>query len=384
MRLKFHRHRLSGRAYGLNPQEQTMDNTSLIVEKDKVRHTEIVDLPVVPLQDGDVLLKVDKFGFTANNVTYAVLGERIGYWQFFPVADRPDWFRVPVWGFADVVESNSGNVEVGQRIFGYLPMSEYLMVQPESVTEHGFTDASSHRKDLPMVYNQYSIVTKGSGNISEEERAILSPVFGTSFLLSDFLADNDYFGATTVLIGSASSKTGLGLAQLLSGDNSPVRVSGITGVRNKAFVTSLGTYDRVATYDDLRSFDTSERTMFVDMAGSGKVIEEVHEIYGDNLAFSSIVGVTHWEAGRPPKNLPGPKPTMFFGPGQVEKRYKELGAEEYRTRAAAATDQLYQSSRNWLKIERRTGGSAVAETYLSVVDGKTPADTAYMFSMSAG
>ena len=36
------------------------------------------------IQDGEVLLQVEKFSFTANNVTYGVAGDSIGYWNFFP------------------------------------------------------------------------------------------------------------------------------------------------------------------------------------------------------------------------------------------------------------------------------------------------------------
>jgi len=39
-----------------------------------------------PLGPEEVLLKIDRFAFTANNVTYGVAGDQIGYWQFFPPA----------------------------------------------------------------------------------------------------------------------------------------------------------------------------------------------------------------------------------------------------------------------------------------------------------
>ena len=35
------------------------------------------------LGEGEVLLAVDKFGLTANNVTYVALGELMSYWNFF-------------------------------------------------------------------------------------------------------------------------------------------------------------------------------------------------------------------------------------------------------------------------------------------------------------
>ncbi len=57
------------------------------------------------LEPGQALLKVDKFAFTANNVTYAAFGAAMDYWKFFPSADAA-WGRIPVWGFGDVLASN--------------------------------------------------------------------------------------------------------------------------------------------------------------------------------------------------------------------------------------------------------------------------------------
>ena len=37
------------------------------------------------IQDGEVLLQVEKFSFTANNVTYGVAGDSIGYWKKIPI-----------------------------------------------------------------------------------------------------------------------------------------------------------------------------------------------------------------------------------------------------------------------------------------------------------
>ena len=46
-------------------------------------------------------------------------------------------------------------------------------------------------------------------------RALLQPLLATSYLLFDWLMDNDCFGAEQIIIGSASSKTGLGLCKYL-------------------------------------------------------------------------------------------------------------------------------------------------------------------------
>ena len=47
---------------------------------------------------------------------------------------------------------------------------------------------------------------------SESAQALLRPLFITSWLIDDFLADNNFFGADTMLLSSASSKTAYGTA----------------------------------------------------------------------------------------------------------------------------------------------------------------------------
>ncbi|HUH73963.1 MAG TPA: DUF2855 family protein [Chitinophagales bacterium] len=39
------------------------------------------------LEDGQILVKINQFAFTSNNITYAAVGEKVGYWNFFPVSE---------------------------------------------------------------------------------------------------------------------------------------------------------------------------------------------------------------------------------------------------------------------------------------------------------
>jgi hypothetical protein len=58
---------------------------------------------------------------TANNITYAVLGDELKYWQLFPA---PTGFgNIPVRGFGEVIASKHPNVPMGERLFGYFPMA---------------------------------------------------------------------------------------------------------------------------------------------------------------------------------------------------------------------------------------------------------------------
>src|SRR5690242_18261409 len=102
------------------------------VDRSDLHTTRIVDTDGRALRDGEARLRVEHFALTANNITYAVFGDAMQYWQFFPAADD-GWGRVPVWGFADVVESSVPEVAVGRRVYGYLPMATELIVTPERV-----------------------------------------------------------------------------------------------------------------------------------------------------------------------------------------------------------------------------------------------------------
>ena len=46
-------------------------------------------LVAVRVSDGEVRLRVDRVGLSANNVTCAVLGQPLRYGQFFPPGPRP-------------------------------------------------------------------------------------------------------------------------------------------------------------------------------------------------------------------------------------------------------------------------------------------------------
>ncbi|MEO8606093.1 MAG: DUF2855 family protein, partial [bacterium] len=187
-----------------------------VVNRSDLRQCKVVAAALRPLADGEVRLRVDRFAFTANNVTYGAVGDMIGYWNFFPAADG--WGRIPVWGFADVGESRCAALPAGERVYGYLPMSTQLIVQPAPVSPGSFFDAAPHRAALPAVYNQYTRLAADPlyERADEAHLALLRPLFTTSFLLEDFLAEHDDFAARNIVLTSASSKTALGLAQLLS------------------------------------------------------------------------------------------------------------------------------------------------------------------------
>jgi len=308
---------------------------------------------------GDVLLTVDSFALTANNITYAVAGDSMKYWDFYP--SEEGWGQIPVWGFATVVESAHPDVDVGQRLYGYLPMASHLVIQAERVTDDGLIDAAEHRSHLAKVYNQYQRVGAADA-LGDAAQMLYRPLFMTSFMLDDFAASNDFFGAQDVILTSASSKTSLGLAYLLH-QRGNCNVIGLTSAKNIEFVQSLGCYHQVVGYDAISTLDASRPSIIVDMAGNGSNLAAVHNHYTEQLRYSCLVGATHWQARGGASSMAGPKPELFFAPSHIEQRTKDWGPGGLQSRFQGAWDSFTDAAQQWINVTDITGAEPIASLY---------------------
>ena len=357
-------------------------HTELLVQREDLRTTRIVRGDLPSPGDGEVQVAIDKFGLTANNVSYAVAGDMIGYWQFYPAEDH--WGKVPVWGFGDVVASNCDQVPVGDRLWGFFPMASHALLRPGRIKEERFTDVSEHRRDLPAVYNSYSrsLAEPEVMRAFETERCLLFPLFATSFFLYDYLIYNDFFGASQVLIGSASSKTGFGLARMLQ-DSADTRatVIGLTSSGNRDFVLSLGCCDQVVLYGEENRIDASLPSAYVDMSGNGGLTSRLHGLLGEKMKASIMVGATHWEEGGRPEGLPGAQPEFFFAPTHIATREKEWGPGVAMSRAMEASLGVAAATKDQLQVDWLRGAQALQSAWLDMLDNKLPASRALMVSL---
>lgn len=348
------------------------------VRKDKLDETRKIEKDLPALGNGQILAKVDRFAVTANNVTYGVVGERIGYWKFFPVEEE-GWGVIPVWGFADVEASNHSDVAVGERLYGYWPMASHLIMTPGKVSEHRLTDDTEHRRELPPVYNSYVRVSNEQGYDpkTDNDRMVLMPLYATSFCIYDFLKDNDWFGADRIIVGSGSSKTAIGTAYAIKSDASPPALTGLTSARNKETVERLRLYDEVVEYDQIEKLDRNTPTVIIDMSGDGGVLGRLHKLLGDNMKYTSNVGVTHFEANEMGPDFNRDRSAMFFAPGHIQKRAKDWGPGEFEKRAHKFWSEASQKSRSWLTIQEARGVDAIDHAWREVLGGKTPASAAW-------
>ncbi|HEY3028755.1 MAG TPA: DUF2855 family protein [Bradyrhizobium sp.] len=362
-----------------------MTSTDFVVARNNLQQSKIIETQTpdaAALPDEALLVKVTRFAFTANNITYAVLGDQVKYWTLFPA---PEGFgNIPVWGFGEVIASKHPAIAEGEILFGYFPMATHLVIEAADVSKRGLRDAAAHRQGVAPVYNAYARV---SGNPAFAGRqgdyqSLLRPLFMLSFLVDDYLAENEFFGVGSVMLSSASSKTAFGLAHLLHTLRKGIKVIGLTSASNVAFVESLGCYDEVVTYDRVTSLPANSPTAFVDMAGSSELRAKLHRHFGDQMKYSGRIGLTHRSSSPDEPQLPGAKPTWFFAPDQIRKRAKEWGPGGLDTRFGAAWSGFAPMLDKWLKVTECRGPAAVQQVYQDTLNGRVPPDQGHILSLA--
>lgn len=339
---------------------------TVVVDRDDLTKTEVLhDELTAELEDCEVLLRVSHVGLTANNVTYGVIGDLIGYWRFFPTTAEGRGV-IPLWGFADVVESTLDALPAGTRVYGYLPMSSHLVVRAK-LTSAGFVDTADHRADLPAVYNSYLVTTNDPAYDEQLEdlQVLYRPLFMTSFLLADQVADNDFYGARTVVISSASSKTAFGTAQCLR--DKGVRLVGLTSPRNVEFTSGLGLYDTVLPYEAAVDVEPS---VYLDFSGSSDVRTTLHDRLGADLVKDISIGLTHQAASQDPRSQ------FFFAPEQLRKRTADWGSDGLAERFGTAWRSFTAQAAGWVGIAKHSGPDELVDVWQSVLQGKANPNTA--------
>lgn len=327
------------------------------------------------LHEGEVRMSLESFALTSNNISYALSGDFLDYWGFFPA--EAGWGRLPCMGFGVITESRNDALPVGGRYFGFFPVGRDHIVSAER-TSAGFVDVAPHREKHAMAYRSFD---KVSDTPSENDNAylLLRGLFVTSFLAEDFLFENAMFGAGQIVVSSASSKTSIAFAHRVRARGNTHCIA-LTSQSNVDFVQKVNLYDEVATYDTIEELADWAPTVFVDMAGNASVISRVHHHFNDSLMHSCRIGATHWDQSGSLDGLPGPAPAFFFAPSQLAKRGKEWGRDVLNQRMNSALEEFIVDSRRWMKVQETNGADAVAQAYDGLVSGNIAAETGHILS----
>ncbi len=336
---------------------------------------------VSELADGAVRLRIETFSLTANNVTYAIFGTRMRYWDFFPAPDG--WGCVPMWGHATVAESRHPDVAPGERVYGYLPPASHLDVVPDRVAPAHFVDAAEHRQPMAAIYNRYARLAADPEHdpAREDARMILGPLFKTGFLIEASLRRHSWHGAAQLIMTSASSKTAMALARCTQVASPAMRRVGITSAAHVDFVTATGLYDDVVTYDAIDGL-APVPSVSVDFAGNAAALRAVHVRLEPVLRASALVGSTHVDArsggGAP---LPGPAPRLFFAPTEAVELAREMGAPALDLAMAEAWRDFVAATERLLRVEHREGLAQAERTYHEVRTGRADPATAVVIRL---
>ncbi|MEG3089127.1 DUF2855 family protein [Sphingomonas sp. PB4P5] len=348
----------------------------MMVRRDALAQIAINETLAPEPGEGEVLLEIEAFALTANNVTYAVVGETMRYWDFFPAPEG--WGIVPVWGHARVTASRHAEIAVGERVYGYLPIATHLIVAPGKISAGLFRDLAAHRQPMATVYNQYRRLAHDPAHdpAREDARMLFEPLFLTSFLIEDQLRRAAWHGAETLIVTSASSKTALGLAHVARAASRAVRRVGLTSAGNVAFVERTGLYDQVLAYDALDELAVAPAVL-VDFAGDAAVLAGVAARLGAALAHVLKVGVTHHDA-EPAAMVAGPKPLWFFAPDAAAAMIADGGADAFQAAVALRWSGFVAEAEGWVTIEQARGSDQNQRVWRDLVAGKAKPDAGHV------
>ncbi len=343
---------------------------TLWVNKAKLTEHTLHEDSLPTLGDGEVRLRVESFSVTANNITYAVIGDMFRYWDFFPAQEGHG--IVPMWGHAVVEASNHPDIAVGERVYGYLPMGTHLDVLPGQISRGQFTDMAAHRQPMSVFYNQYSRLDADPEHdpAREAQRMIFGPLFKTGFLIEAMFSAQNWFGAEALVMTSASSKTSMALASVAREKSPGVKRIGLTSAGNVAFVAASGLYDQVLAYSDVGAL-AQVPSVSVDFAGNAALLRSIHEALGGQLKYSCIVGATHVDArgGGGGAPLPGPAPTLFFAPDHAVNVIKQLGPKAFGEAVAASWNAFVATTDGFVRVDIRDGVTAAGEAFQATLAG---------------
>jgi hypothetical protein len=332
------------------------------------------------LQDNEVLLRADRFALTANNISYAGAGDLLGYWGFFPA--EAGWGRIPVMGYGDVVASAHPSIEVGERVWGFFPMSTHLRVLAGEVSTGQFVDVSPHRADYAPAYSQFqrAIANPQYDPAREDQDSLVRGLFLTSWLCEDFIDDNGGYGASQWLITSGSSKTSIALGYAVR-QRGKLQSVALTSPGNREFCESLGCYDRVVCYDEVGVLDAGVPSVIADMAGNAALLRSLHDHFADNVRYSCRIGATHHDQSGDTGEMPGAAPEFFFAPAQIQKRSAEWGAAKFNERMGVDYLRFREFCDAWLEVVRGYGPAAVEAAYREVLAGSASPRQGLILSM---
>jgi hypothetical protein len=392
--------------------QRTMVTT---VRKNK-RETIVVEDTLPPLVQGEIRLRIDKVGLTANNMFYALMGEApfLKFFSVYPVPRHDHLANVPAWGVATIIESANSEFRVGEQYRGFLHMANVVQMKARPSAD-GFTAYANGREKLNKAYNQFVRVehTATSPFHGTSDKADLAMVAApgalSGFLLCELLRLNAFYGGNSVVLTSASSKLSLAMAFLLREERSSGTlrcIIGLSSAKNIDFVRSTGLFDEVWLHEAERALEPELRPVLIDVAGDAAIYQRLKS----QLAKAFAVGGTHTKAKSSTFSAFGPSALlklvssmvappavakwleqsvnppleMFFAPTVMSQLRERWGREKLAAKSDEALGAFVSAAleRGFIRIVRAEKLDAIQSQYRRIVEGKVPPSEAIVLSLA--
>lgn len=381
-------------------------------------HETVVLRDVLPaLEVGEIRLRIDKVGLTANNLFYAQMGEApfLKFFAVYPLEEECQHLAiVPAWGVATIIESANTEFMEGEQYRGFLHMSNVVQMKARR-TSTGFDAYGGKRDKLNKAYNGFlRVQDSGSSPISgtgvkSDLAMTAAPGALSGFILYELLKMHDFYNGDSLVLTSASSKLSLSIALLLRDERNSgaiKQVIGYTSANNADFVKSTGLYDQVLTFEETLPPDAGSAQVLVDVAGDATI----YKLNKQHFIKAFAVGGTHTNAKASTFTAFGPSGflkmfidmiappamkqwasrrlnphlEMFFAPTVIRELLARWGQDDMDRKSDAALKQFVDSAIDgkWINVSRSESVESSQAAYQKIVLGQVPPSEAVILSLS--
>ncbi|KAJ3256137.1 hypothetical protein HK103_005706 [Boothiomyces macroporosus] len=343
--------------------------TSFTINKNDIKATAITKHSISDIPSNAILIQIDRFGFSSNNVTYALFGKAMQYFDFFEAGNG--YAHLPIWGVGTIIKSNNDQLKEGEKVYGYFPTASHIILEPVGIKIDSFKVI---RDQLPADrYHRENVDPEYSSEF-ESLMLLFRPLWTTSFFLNDFL-EAKFDNVRSIVISSASSKTAFSLALLLK--KRGIKAIGITSKRNEEFVKHLGFYDKVVCYDQISQLEIAD-CVYCDFAGDSNLNSQLFSHFGDCLQKHVVIGKTHVESG--PSGEKNPRTVFFFVPEWILKRTPKPNENLVETKVKEWKTFL-QFIQPFVDIKISTNPGDLQAVYLEMLKGSFSPSDGFIFSL---
>lgn len=334
--------------------------------------------PNIELSSGAMLVHIERFGFSCNNLASAMAPGVASVWpQAF--AAEGDNLLLPVWGIAQVVAANNAEYEVDDWIFGCFPMSRYCLLDPSVEPLDRYAIGIDPLLN-PSVENLPVLVNAGPESLNEVDLQImLRPLLMAAFMVLEELTESQFWHCQQIIVSCASSKTAMGLSYFLqeyfhtaTALERPA-IIGLTSESKQEFVRTHGHYDRVESYENFRQLDQAD-TVLMDFSGNFKMQRMLMYYLKERLIHAYALGACHWgeqDAGEVITSCEYFSALDFY-------YQRQAGSSDLNTRFQQSWPGASAAFTEWLKPLAVNGPEGVRWVYEQILAGTSQPDVAYL------